>query len=394
MSTYLREESKMKRFGVLVGILVLFFCVQLVQAGWGPVKRLTFTTGGSGNPAVVVDSTGRVNVFWEEYITSKAAIFGKTSQDGGASWSTAKRLSWTSGNNARPAAAAVDSYGSIHLVWQDETAGNWEIYYRNSSDRGASWSTSKRLTWTSGGSQDASVAADSSGNKIYVSWEDDSSGDYEIYFKKSTDGGASWSGNKRLTWSSGDSSGPIIVVDASDKIHLVWQDSAPGNSEIYYKRSTDAGTSWTASKRLTFTSKDSISPDIAVHSSSVYVTWYDFTYGISEICFEGSSDGGYTWTTTKRLTTTANISYDPTLVVDPSGTIWIVWEYYTPGYDDLYYKTSADGGATWTPSQRLTWTSGDSWFPDMAADSSGNLHLVWEDNSPGNYEIFYKKYTK
>jgi len=49
--------------------------------------------------------------------------------------------------------------------------------------------------------------------------------------------------------------------------------------------------------------------------------------------------------------------------------------------------------AQWTPAKRLTWNSGFSYFPTIAVDSTGNLHVVWQDDTPGNPEIFYKKGT-
>jgi len=49
--------------------------------------------------------------------------------------------------------------------------------------------------------------------------------------------------------------------------------------------------------------------------------------------------------------------------------------------------------ADWTSAKRLTWTSGHSLDPAIAIDSSGNLHIVWHDDTPGNYEIYYKKGT-
>ena len=52
------------------------------------------------------------------------------------------------------------------------------------------------------------------------------------------------------------------------------------------------------------------------------------------------------------------------------------------------------GDATWTTSQRLTWNSDDSLWPDIAVDSSGNVHLVWYDYTPGMPEIYYRKYIK
>jgi hypothetical protein len=47
--------------------------------------------------------------------------------------------------------------------------------------------------------------------------------------------------------------------------------------------------------------------------------------------------------------------------------------------------------ADWTPTKRITWTSGGSWLPAIGVDSFHNLYVVWEDQTPGNYEIYYKK---
>jgi len=55
---------------------------------------------------------------------------------------------------------------------------------------------------------------------------------------------------------------------------------------------------------------------------------------------------------------------------------------------------SVDGGVTWTSNKRLSWTSGLSYYPDIAADPSGNLHLVWSDDTPGVNQIYYKKFIK
>jgi hypothetical protein len=37
-------------------------------------------------------------------------------------------------------------------------------------------------------------------------------------------------------------------------------------------------------------------------------------------------------------------------------------------------------------------TASFSEVPALGVDSSGNLHLVWQDNTPGNYDIYYKKF--
>jgi hypothetical protein len=94
---------------------------------------------------------------------------------------TFKRLTWNSGGSWLPD-IAVDLNEHIHLVWQDHSPGNWEIFYKKNTDGGTTWST-ERLTWNSGWSRDPTIAVDSNPH-IYVVWHDDSPGNYEIFYKK------------------------------------------------------------------------------------------------------------------------------------------------------------------------------------------------------------------
>jgi len=46
--------------------------------------------------------------------------------------------------------------------------------------------------------------------------------------------------------------------------------------------------------------------------------------------------------------------------------------------------------AGWKTMQ-LTYNSGWSEHPGIAVDSNDHLHIVWDDNSPGNFEIYYNR---
>jgi len=156
--------------------------------------------------------------------------------------------------------------------------------------------------------------------------------------------------------------------------------------------STNGGTAWTAAQRLTWSSGSSYNPDITVDSSShIHVVWHDYSPGFPEIFQRKSTDAGTTWPTLKRLSWTSSYSMDPAIAAGPSGNLYVVWYDTTPGYNEIYYVRSTNGGGTWEAAQRLTWTAYDSEEPDVVIDPFGYVHVVWHDETPGNPEIFYKR---
>lgn len=288
------------------------------------------------------------------------------------------------------APAIAVSGSSIYVVWtySSEDYETDDIYFKNSTNGGATWQAVKRLTYTTDLQYpDATPAIAVNGLNVYVTWHDNPSSEDlsdEIYFRKSTNGGATWQATRRLTYASGWSSDPDIAVNGLD-IHIIWMSSL----ELYHKKSTDAGATWTASRRLTWSAHYSVDPRIAVDSSGnlhmVFNGWVDG--GMNEIFYKKSTDAGATWTSTQRLTWTAADTYEPVIAVDTSGNLHVVWDDETPGNYEIYYRKSTNAGASWTASQRLTYSGGDSYRPDIAVNNS-TVFITWHDDTPGNYEIY------
>ena len=200
------------------------------------------------------------------------------------------------------------------------------------------WGSSERLTWNSGESYNPTIAVNSS-NNIHGAWEDNTPGNFEIFFKRSQNGSATWSGDTRLTWNPGFSYNPAIAVDSSDNIHVVWYDYTPGNFEILYKRSTDGGVKWGALKRLTWNSGDSKTPAIAIDSNTnIHVVWHDDTPVVAEVYYKRSPNGGLSWGSSKRLTWNPGFSTSTAIAVDSNNTIHVVWNNNTSGNPEIYYK--------------------------------------------------------
>src|SRR4030095_726785 len=199
-----------------------------INSQWGPVVRLTYDAAASyiSSHWSIAANGNDVHFVW--YDERNGGPFGNKeiyyirSSDGGVSWGTETRLTNNVDFSLYPTVAVNGS--AIHVVWADRRDGNFEIYYKRSTNSGLTWGPDTRLTNNTFEGSFPSVAADAAG--VYVVWHDDR--DFmnypEIYFKKSTDGGASWSPNDtRITNNAAHSSQPIIAVIGS-YLHVVWED--------------------------------------------------------------------------------------------------------------------------------------------------------------------------
>jgi|GEM_PF-3772534 len=77
-------------------------------------------------------------------------------------------------------------------------------------------------------------------SRVQVVWCDYRDQNWEVYYKRSLDGGASWESDARLTFDSYDSTNPSIATDDQNRVHVAWEDTRDGNREIYYKRGLQA----------------------------------------------------------------------------------------------------------------------------------------------------------
>ena len=84
-------------------------------------------------------------------------------------------------------------------------------------------------------------------------------------------------------------------------------------------------------------------------------------------------------------------SYYPSIAVDNSGGIHVVWYDYTEGAwgtdTDIMYASYAEA-KSWSNITVVSdgyngtyWNNGDSFFPDICADNSGDIHIVWYDHT-------------
>lgn len=294
-------------------------------------------------------------------------------------------LSYTSScNNARCIASSGDT---LHVVWYDNrSGGNYEIYYKRSIDGGISWGADTRLTNNVYYSSDPSVAI--SGSVVHVVWDDQRDGNEEIYYKHSTDGGTTWGADTRITFDSSASRNPCVSASGLF-VHVVWGDY--NTLDIFYKRSTDGGITWGAATRFSNDTAPSWYPCVSVSGSVVHVAWQDGRGGNVNTYYKRSMDGGLNWGADTALTNNNTTIYLSTPSMSVSGSfVHIIWTNTSDG--GINHKGSTNGGISWGLDSRVTNNPAISNAPSVSV--SGLLvHVVWSINRDSNFEIYYNRST-
>jgi hypothetical protein len=325
-----------------------------------------------------------VHAVWFDNRDGNYEIYYKRSSDQGITWGADTRLTNSAQESRYPSISAEGQF--VHLVWRDARDGNPEIYYKQSNDFGITWGADMRLTNEIGNSLLPSMAV--SDPFVHIVWYDDISGNFEIYYKRSTDNGITWEQAVRLTNDPFYSIQPSITASGSD-VHVVWHDNRAGESEIYYKRSTDGGITWEDDVRLTNGSGESRYACISESATALHLVWSDEHPGRWKVYYKRSTDRGESWSEDTLLNNVYGLS-EFSSIASSGLLVHVIWFDSRNGNWEIYYKRSFDEGITWQDDTRLTNSPGVSWFPSIAA--SGNVvHAIWSDLRDMNYEIYYKR---
>jgi hypothetical protein len=385
---------KLVRFIMIPAVLFLLAgMTPRLFAQWEPDVRLTFNdsasvTSWNNARSITAEQGGFVHVIWYDFRDGNSQVYYKRSTDGGTNWSLDTCLT----NEPSPYGAWWPSIASsgpnLHIVWI--STRNDDAYYMRSTDNGSTWEPECHLSNGDTVSEFPSLSV--TGQNVYLAWDDLRDGNKEIYFKRSTDNGATWTSDTRLTFAPWESEFPSIISSGSD-VHVVWRDWRAGNyiPAVYYKRSTDNGISWNADTCLV---QDSLGgsdfPQISVSGPFVHVVWEDARDGDYEIYYKRSTDFGVSWQPDIRLTYAPGLSLNPS--ISGSGpNVHVVWYDNRDGNNShIYYKRSTDFGVSWSQDTSLTSGIADSWVPFIAVSGTA-VHVAWADRRDGNYEIYYKR---
>lgn len=272
-------------------------------------------------------------------------------------------------------------------------------------------------------------------SNVFVGWYQPGWGGVKprAMFAVSSDGGRTFGEPTDISDDRGGTQ-PRLATDRNGGLHAVYGASTFGLPDVaegdpphprplVYRRSTDGGQTWsehteidpgTGSNRKWLVVADP-------NSDHLYVTWYgnpDTDERGPEVDWDvlvrASADGGDTWSepvvVNDRVDRPDGIKrYDPGLSVAPDGRVDVAWydfrnspmpegldhnEFNAGGFQDIYYSWSDDGGRTWSTDVRVTdrmidrhigvWSNNIHSHTNVGVASSDDAAFIaWQDTRNG-----------
>lgn len=293
-------------------------------------------------------------------------------------WSS-NGFSWTS-----PALVKSSSSNSIASVWYDKwTPGNTgtiihiaymeagadDIFYRPLDTAGGP-SLGTETTVFAGASTGSpsntclSITRAIGGN-LYVAFDMD--GGTEVGFYRSVDAGANWTSRTDVNEAGGTDYyllAPGFAADNQDIICVFWDRSA---SEISRKLYDDSGDSWSETSiagSMTAIANSTAAPQFSLavddaNNKILLTAWSNRNTVNADLRFWTIDESSITEGTNVVLNSAGNQQNCAISLDTGTGTVYVFYCGNSSASDsNAFYKTSADGGATWGSETQLSVTSG------------------------------------
>lgn len=318
-------------------------------------RNISNSPGEAFGPSLAVNKNGKMRLYVTYHDNSNGATQAFLI-------STKKKTNFRAPRNLTPhkggafsPRVALDSSEAVNVVWGDTKDGPAKVLFARSTDLGLSFNEPTDVSRSSGVAFDPEIAIDPS-DGINVAWQDTAPGPSVIMFARSTDGGATFSQPMQISTGTGNATEAAIATDSTGRLSVVWVDDSTGNAEAYYARSTDGGSTFSDPVNISnFPGGDIHKPTVVTFQDTVYVAFQNGDlFGEDrrknrQVFLAKSDNAGLSFAGAEQVSNAVNSNgraHSPAMVVDSRGTLHIVWiDSSVVGNDEglLFYSKSTDG---------------------------------------------------
>jgi len=202
----------------------------------------------------------------------------------------------------------------------------------------------------------------------------------------------------------------VAPASGGETVYALWQEivfsGGSHGGEIFFARSTDGGASFgepinlsrteagAGKGRLTRRYWHNGSLDLAVApDGTVYAAWTEYE---GPLRLARSTDSGRSFSEPLRVAggPDALPARGPTLAAGADGVVHLAWTVGEDAAADIRYAASDDGGRTFADPRRIGASEAHADAPKLALDAEGALHLAYADSPDGPLERYIVRYTR
>ncbi|MCX8080553.1 MAG: T9SS type A sorting domain-containing protein [Bacteroidia bacterium] len=354
------------------------------------------------NVRIAEDGNGGAIVVWEDYRNNplSADIYiQRFNKNGVAQWgANGKPLCIHSAHQSNPNINYRN--GKAVIIWNDFRSGNVDIYAQMIDTSGnVLWATNGNPVVTNSLTQNDGKVALNSNGESYVVFQDSSAGNWNIMAQKlSSSGTRLWGSTGTVVCNAGyDQKNPRLEMASSGGIYVVWQDRRNGaNHDIYCQKLNDQGTRlwnpggngyWICSAPGTQTN-----PKIELFGAGFVVVWQDNRNALDyDIYIQYINDNGMAqWGTNGVPVCNATGNQSAHDLQTNGNLAFVVWkDYRAVTNTDIYFQIFNTNGTALLQANGKPLSTGsfDQINPNIDVDAGGNAYIVWQDSTAQGWNI-------
>jgi hypothetical protein len=342
----------------------------------------------------------------------------KVSADNGATWTDSVPLCACKGGKGQydPIIEVVPSTGAVYALFMGGGGNGFNVFFTKSVDRGRTWSTPVPTYGNVSWNDKPVIAVSDDGQDVYAGFNGPTGGD--PWIAQSHNAGATWTQLKEI-----DSKQYVYAFDADvaadgtvyiseSAIQYSGSTSVVGTVDHHVFVSRDRGATFTDHVVATVqVGMECVStgclPDFYVGHTAITVdaaggvtVAYDGAtvfHGPQTIEVRRSNDYGATWSDPVTLSKQGEMSTSPAMEAGAAGDVR-AWWMETSGLNlrawNVWYRSSVDGGATWSAPVKLSDATGGAAYKtaagffevygdygEMAITSAGKTIAIWGEGT-------------
>ena len=191
---------------------------------------------------------------------------------------------------------------------------------------------------------------------------------------------------------------PRLALDINENLYLAWQDDASGNYDIKLAKYSAAGTDlWGAPVTVSsdFSNQDQVNPDLVYANNEIYLVWQDERNDSGDIYFNKFDlSGNRLLASDLKINTDSGsaVQTNPKIINLNDGNLYVAWLDNRQGREDIFLTLiDFQGNLIWANEQQINSSAaGIITNYDLARAEADNCQIVWSDNRNTNFNIYWQ----